>query len=127
MPKKYRVNIFGNDGVSESHHVYFDAEKALAKAASEYRDNNIVAVWMIDGTRNTCLVNYDNGRVVVAAYIVHCGESGNEQGHFCGASASLRGARQIAGRARSEYQGDGWSMITNLATGERYIDGRTRL
>lgn len=28
---------------------------------------------------------------------------------------------------RNEYHGDGWSLISNLATGERYIDGRTRL
>jgi hypothetical protein len=129
MTKTYRVNVFcgsGSDG--SSHHNYSTIEQALAKAYSERSPHASVIAWMIDGARNVCLVNYDGiDRVEAAAYLVHAGEAGNEQGHLVGASPSLRGARQIAGRARGEYGGDGWSLITNEATGERYIDGRTKL
>lgn len=53
-------------------------------------------------------------------YKVYVGEVGNEQGHFVGSSESLRGAKQIAGRELTSYDGDGWGKITNDTTGERY-------
>lgn len=56
----------------------------------------------------------------MSEYKVYIGEIGNEQGHFVGASVTLRGAKQIAGRELTDYAGAGWGKITNDTTGERY-------
>lgn len=59
-----------------------------------------------------------------ATYKIYVGEVGNEQGHLVGATRSLRGAKQIAGRERNKYDGDGWSIIrgddgTEIRAGRR--------
>lgn len=64
--------------------------------------------------------NYIKEGNEMGSYKVYVGEVGNEQGHFVGSSESLRGAKQIAGRELTSYDGDGWSRITNDTTGERY-------
>lgn len=57
-------------------------------------------------------------------YRIYVGEVGNEVGHLVGSTKSLRGAKQIAGRERNKYDGDGWSVIrgddgTEIKAGRR--------
>jgi hypothetical protein len=52
---------------------------------------------------------------------VFAGEKGNERGHHVGDYTNIRGAKIMAGRARREYGGDGWSVIEDTTSGERFV------
>jgi hypothetical protein len=54
-------------------------------------------------------------------YRVFVGEKCNERGHHVGDYDTLRGAKIMAGRARREYGGDGWSVIEDTVSGDRIV------
>lgn len=52
---------------------------------------------------------------------VFVGEKGNERGHLVGNYDTIRGAKIMAGKARKEYGGGGWSVIEDTVSGDRIV------
>lgn len=125
--RMFRVNVFEGSGMMTwTYHETLDA--AMKKAASEADTKNAVAVWHVAprGVYAKSVAYYEKGRMVTSAYFVYAAEAGNEVGNFVGFSESLKGAKQMAARARKEYGNEGWSLVTNPATGVRILTGKAR-